>query len=67
MGQVTSTTNWAGYMCGAIMLGVPVEDGNGNYLWDDSSLPDGNVEADNITLTGPVMVWTGTEFVEVGP
>jgi hypothetical protein len=54
MGTLSSINNWSGYMYGATLLGDPVITEQGIYMWDDSSLPTADIEADQIVLTDPL-------------
>lgn len=40
MAQVISATDLTGSLVNGIELGQPATDGNGNYIWDDSRIPD---------------------------
>jgi hypothetical protein len=45
MGTLHSTTNHTGIEINSITLGEPIETDNG-YAWDDSRLPDGQLDTD---------------------
>lgn len=53
MGLLKSVHNWSGYTYGATLLGDPIMLEDGRYGWDDSTVPDADVEDDSIVLTPP--------------